>query len=158
MFPRFKARNHPQQKHNPEGDDRATNPALFAALHDEFNFTLDACATAQNAKLPRFVTPEQDGLKADWTLERVYCNPPFSNIRPWIEKAHRSNSPLIVLLLPNNRCEQPWWQELVEPHRDRSGWLSVRFLPGRTRFIPSQPYANRKGRPPFGCLLLIYRQ
>jgi hypothetical protein len=37
----------------------------------------------------------------------------------------------IVMLLPNNRMEQGWWQRLVEPFRDRVGSpLSTRKLAG----------------------------
>jgi hypothetical protein len=36
------------------GREWATPPEIFEPLHAEFGFTLDACATADNAKLPRF--------------------------------------------------------------------------------------------------------
>jgi site-specific DNA-methyltransferase (adenine-specific) len=35
---------------------------LFAELDREFGFTLDACATADNAKCPRFFDRKADGL------------------------------------------------------------------------------------------------
>lgn len=65
---------------------------------------------------------------------------------------------LIVMLLPANRVEQRWWQDLVEPYRDRPGSpLRVEFLPGRMRFIRPNWTPGPKGdRPPFGCALLIW--
>ncbi len=39
----------------------ATPPELYAALDEEFGFTLDACAVRDNAKCPDYYTPEQDG-------------------------------------------------------------------------------------------------
>lgn len=64
----------------------------------------------------------------------------------------------IVMLLPANRVEQKWWQEHVEPYRDRpDGRLRVRFLPGRMRFERPGAVVGPKGdRPPFGCCLLIF--
>jgi len=47
----------------------STPPTLFQALDAEFHFTLDVCATADNAKCPKFFTLEQDGLKEDWGRE-----------------------------------------------------------------------------------------
>lgn len=203
----FKAQNHPQQKAKPAIDDRATTPEFFAELHDRFGFTVDVAAEAHNAKLPRFHTPEQNGLTQSWNGERVFCNPPYSNIRPWIEKAWlerekphrwidcpvgselrnptafrfcqrcdleewadgrviygafakpgRCGEPTVVMLLPANRTEQAWWQELVEPHlRIRRNNFQVEFLPGRMRFIRTgQTEVGPNERPPFGCCLLIW--
>lgn len=96
--------------------------------------------------------------------ERVWCNPPYSDIRAWVRKAWsewelpESAPELIVMLLPANRVEQKWWQEHVEPYRDRPGSpLRVEFLPGRMRFIRPDWTPGPKGdRPPFGCCLLIW--
>lgn len=62
------------------------------------------------------------------------------------------------MLLPANRVEQKWWQEHVEPVRDRPGSpLTVEFLAGRMRFIRPTAVIGPKGdRPPFGCALLIW--
>lgn len=35
---------------------------LFDKLNNEFHFTLDVCATPENAKCDSFYTKEQDGL------------------------------------------------------------------------------------------------
>lgn len=88
----------------------------------------------------------------------VWCNPPYSTLRPWVEKAWREcHDALIVMILPANRTEQRWWQELVEPWRDRGLGFSVRFLPGRIRFIAAGAEGIGKNeRPPFGCVLLVW--
>lgn len=153
----FKARNHPQQTAKASVDDRGTTLEVFEPLHARFAFTVDAAATASNAKLPRFWTPQDDGLTQDWTGERVWCNPPYSNITPWVAKAAGSGAELVVMLLPANRTEQKWWGTFIEPHRDRGNGLRVEFLPGRMRFIV--PPADRvlpNERPPFGCCLVIW--
>jgi hypothetical protein len=98
----------------------------------------------------------RDGLAHSWAGERVWCNPPYSDIEPWVEKAHGSGAELVVMLLPANRTEQGWWQRQVEPHR-RAGSLVVEFLSGRLRFIKhGHDRVEPNQRPPFGCCLLIW--
>ena len=157
----FKARNHAQQVlvrvQRSDVDDRALPPDDFATLDARFAFTIDVAASAENAKCERFFTPQEDGLEQDWTGERVYCNPPYSLIAPWIEKAHTAGADLVVMLLPASRTEQAWWQDLVEPFRDRPGGVRTEFLRGRLRFLkPGQVRIAPNERPPFGCVLLIW--
>ncbi len=160
----FKAKNHRQQVGrrgpNPKVDDRGTTLETFDPLHERFGFTIDVAASALNAKLPRYFTAEQDGLAQSWAGERVWCNPPYSNLEPWLQKAwiESYTCPLIVMLVPANRTEQGWWQRWVEPRRDgRSGQLAVEFLPGRLRFIAAgATEVGPNERPPFGCALLIW--
>jgi phage N-6-adenine-methyltransferase len=158
----FKGKNHPQQtgKRGPRPgvDDRATTPEVFGPLHERFRFTLDAAALPHNAKLPRYFTPEQNGLEQSWKDERVWLNPPYSNIEPWVEKALSEDVALVVMLLPANRTEQMWWQYHIEPKRDKEpSRVRVEFLPGRMRFIAHDATGIKPNeRPPFGvCLVII---
>lgn len=180
----FKASNHPQQiaKRGARDavDDRGTDPAFIASLEERFGaFTLDVAAAEHNAKAPRFYTREDDGLDRRWS-GNVWCNPPYSDCGAWVRKAwdewHRNgmlsgsiqaamgDAPappqLIAMLLPANRVEQAWWQDLVEPFRDRPGSpLRVEFLRGRMRFERPGWQPGPKGdRPPFGCCLLIWKR
>ena len=133
----FKAQNHTQQTAkrgpNPLVDDRQTAPEVFAPLHERFHFTVDVAAS-----------------------------PPYSSIEPWVAKANaewaRVNGPeIVVMLLPANRTEQGWWQDHVEPRRDRPGGIRVEFLRGRMRFIaPDALEIKPNERPPFGVCLLIW--
>ena len=160
----YRPNNHPQQVSrrgaNPEVDDRATAPEVFEPLHDRFGFTLDVAASPHNAKCDRYYTPEQDGLIQSWAGETVWCNPPYSDIAPWVTKAWQEapDTHGAVLLLPANRTEQAWWQDMVEPYRDRpDSDLRVEFLRGRMRFIRrGQDAIGPNERPPFGCCLLIW--
>jgi phage N-6-adenine-methyltransferase len=144
-------------------DDRRTPDDLFARLHALHRFTLDVAASPDNAKLPRFLTIAENALEVSWAGERVWCNPPYSRIEPWLVKAWaevRDRCELVALLLPNNRCEQPFWQRHVEPFRDGSTFYGVRctarFLAGRPKFgYPHERPRNPKGyRPPFGVVLV----
>ena len=133
----------------------------FNPLHARFRFTVDAAASAHNAKLPRYWTRTDDGLAQSWGGERVWCNPPYSVIRPWVEKAWtewRGGAELIVILAPANRTEQGWWQDLIEPARDAPGSpLHTEHLPGRMRFVPhSDTTIKPNSRPPFGVCLLVW--
>lgn len=159
----FRAQNHPQQKAKAEVDDRATTPEDFAAIAARLGpFSIDVAAAAHNTKCDRFYDVAADGLAQSWAGERVWCNPPYSSIEPWLVKAWaETDAETIVMLLPANRTEQGWWQRHVEPYRDRPAIthrrLRVEFLPGRMRFIRAG--ATKVGpneRPPFGCCLLVW--
>lgn len=165
----FQGQNHPQQTAKrgprPEVDNLETPWEFFEPLNERFGFTLDVAALPHNAKCERFYTPEDDGLAQAWTGERVWCNPPYSNIEPWVAKAQdewafadQKGCDAIVMLLPANRTEQKWWQRHVEPYRDRpDSSLRVEFLAGRLRFIRhGHDKVEPNQRPPFGCCLLIW--
>lgn len=160
----FKAQNHTQQVKirgaSDAVDDRATTPGVFDPLNARFAFTLDVAASAENTKCERYFTIEDDGLAQSWAGESVWCNPPYSSIGDWVQKAWAEHviANGIVLLLPANRTEQSWWQDFVEPHRDRpDSPLAVEFIRGRLRFDVPGGYNDPRGnRPPFGSALLIW--
>lgn len=51
-------------------DDWETPPEFFAALNEEFRFTLDVCALPETAKCAAYFTPEDDGLSRAWIAPR----------------------------------------------------------------------------------------
>jgi phage N-6-adenine-methyltransferase len=150
-------------------DDRYTPPSLFTQRDRLYRFTVDVAASALNAKCRRYYTRETDGLLRSWGNERVWCNPPFSKLDPWLAKAwsemrgeHGDPAQLVDMLIPNDRCEQPFWHEYVEPFRDHRGpvdgiHLTTDFIRGRSTFS-----AFREGRlvkvprPPFGIVMLTW--
>jgi phage N-6-adenine-methyltransferase len=161
----IKARNHPQQVRARGAidavDDRMTPLHLWIPWNDEFHFTLDAAAAHHNALCERYFTLEHDGLAQPWTGERVWVNPPFSDMRAWVEKAWRAirdeDAQTVVMLAPANRTEQRWWQESIEPFRDRGDVLSTRFLPKRINFASQLNLgAYYASSAPFGCVLLVW--
>jgi phage N-6-adenine-methyltransferase len=163
----FKAKNHPQQVASDDVDDRRTPSDFFNGLHAERHFTVDAAASIENALLPQFWTRETDGLAQSWAEHRIWCNPPFSHLEPWIIKAWSEmlgRCESVTMLLPANRCEQGFWQQYIEPYRDGQPFNGIRlrtqFLPGRMRFgKPGSWVRPLKGdRPPFGCVLLTWER
>lgn len=165
----FKGQNHPQQVGKRGAldavDDRGTDPEFFASIEQRFGtFDLDAAAAAHNAKCDRYFTVADNALEQPWR-GKVWCNPPYSNLGAWVQKAQgeldSGRASLIVMLLPANRTEQGWWQDHVEPRRDdrRPDGPRVEFLRGRLRFVkPGSTEIGPNERPPFGCCLLIWRR
>lgn len=188
MHPGFIAKNHPNQQKkrgaDDDVDDRETPAGVFDPLHAEFRFTLDVAAARHNTKCPRFYAkgPEEtiftrqqaqfwqrnmaeqgalgfDGIAMPWAADEViWCNPPFSDIQPWVEKAHGSAC-TVVMLLPANRTEQPWWQNYIEPFRDGPfGIPRTRFLGGRKSFLyQGEVIGNSTSKaPPFGVVVIVW--
>lgn len=67
-------------------DEWETPPWLFRKLDDEFHFTWDVCATANNKKCRDFWPQELNGLEKPWGKVN-WCNPPYSDQMPWAKKA-----------------------------------------------------------------------
>lgn len=153
-----------------DGDQRFTTPSTEAWCRERAGvdgWDLDVAACDESHLAPRYFTKADDGLMRAWDAARVWCNPPFSDLEPWVSKAWHEielRRQVIAMLLPASRTEQRWWQQLVEPYRDgrrqrpRGPTLTSHFIPGRTRFgIPGNPSGFGVGSPPFGCVLLVWR-
>lgn len=162
MFHGFRPRNHPNQVARDgardDVDDRWTPQDFFDAMHAEHGFTVDVAAARHNAKLKRFYSKWRSGLKASWRDEVVWCNPPYSDLDPWVAKATEETvyggCRKVVMLLPANRCEQAFWQRYIEPVRDRGLGVSVRFIARRLRF--GNTGVTRGSNVPFGSVVVIF--
>lgn len=74
---------------------------IWQQLSNEFNFTIDCCASHQNHLLPRYYTIEDDCLTKDWSEELAYIHPMFDGkIGKFVEKAYNTNNFIGVFLLP----------------------------------------------------------
>jgi len=125
-----------------------TPPEFFKELDSKFWFTLDPCATKKNAKCDRFFTKEVDGLRQDWSSERVFMNPPYGRtIGKWMEKAWESvcAGATVVCLVPARTSER-WWHAWVEGKA-----TEIRFVKGRLRFV------GAKHTAPFPSVVIVYR-
>lgn len=130
-------------------DNWATPQWLFNKLDKEFSFTLDACASADNAKCAKYYTREQDGLKQNWGGQRVFCNPPYGKeIGKWVAKcsdeAKKVNT-LCVMLIPA-RTDTKWFHEYIYNKAE------VRFLKGRLKF------GDSKNSAPFPSMVVIFKR
>lgn len=135
-------------------DTWATPPALFMALHREFDFTSDVAASDAGhdaALLARYFTKQQDALAQSWAGERVFCNPPYGrDLDKWCAKARHEahdEGALVVYLLPA-RTGNRWFHEHVLRRAE------IRFLRGRLKY--------RRGgggidSAPFDSMVVIWR-
>ena len=128
-------------------EEWATPQAFFDELDAEFNFTLDPCASAENAKCSTYFTKTLDGLKQDWGSHRVFCNPPYGRtMRNWSRKCYEaSQGGALVVLLAHARTDTRWFHEWV--YRK----AQLRFVKGRLKFGDGRQSA------PFPSLVAIYR-
>jgi phage N-6-adenine-methyltransferase len=124
----------------------ATPPHVFAALDREFDFELDVCATAANAKCPRFFNAAQNGLAQEWT-GNCWMNPPYGRgIGDWMKKAADSAATgAVVVALAPARTDTNWWQEQVMGRA-----AEVRLVRGRLRF------GDGRGPAPFPSAIVVY--
>ena len=122
-----------------------TPQTLFDQLNDEFEFTLDPCATAENAKCAKFYTKEQDGLSQSWAGESVFMNPPYGReIAEWCEKAcYEVDTFAMVGLLPA-RTSTAWFHDFIYKHSE------IRFIRGRLKF------SGMKNSAPFPSMVVIW--
>ena len=96
--------------------DYGTSPPFFNWLNGFGRFTLDACATEKNAKVDRFLSPEIDGLTSPWggPGERVFCNPGFSNVLPWLRKAHNeTENGVVSFVITHAGLAAEWFREMA---------------------------------------------
>ena len=126
----------------------STPQAFFDELNKEFNFTLDPCATSENAKCTKYFTVEDDGLKQDWSKDTVFMNPPYGReIKYWVQKAYEESlkGATVVCLIPA-RTDTAYWHDYIFGKAD-----DIRFLRGRLKF------GGSKNPAPFPSAIIIYK-
>lgn len=118
---------------------------FFDKLNEEFNFDIDVCATAENAKCERYFTERENGLLQRWE-GTCWMNPPYGRvIGDWIQKAYESaqEGATVVCLVPA-RTDTRWWHDYCV-HGE------IRFVRGRLRF------GGVKDNAPFPNAVVIFR-
>jgi phage N-6-adenine-methyltransferase len=119
------------ENYDPARDRIETPRELFNRLDQEFNFDLDAAATAGNAKVAKFISPDQDALSLPWR-GNAFVNPPYNDSRvgEWVEHAWRQSligCPVVVLLLPSGRTDNRWWCDIVVGHASEIRYVHRRL-------------------------------
>lgn len=117
---------------------------FFEKLNKEFNFEIDVCATAEDAKCTRYFSPQEDGLSQNW--EGVcWMNPPYGRaIGNRVKKAYESslNGATVVCLLPS-RTDTKWWHDYCMKGE-------IRLVKGRLKF------GDSKNSAPFPSAVVIF--
>lgn len=123
-----------------------TPQAFFDEMDREFHFTLDVCATPENAKCQRYFTKTQDGLAQHWSGV-CWMNPPYGRqIGRWVRKAlDASRAGATVVCLVPARTDTTWW------HLAAENGAEIRFLRGRLRF------GGMAHNAPFPSAIVIFR-
>ena len=130
---------------------------LFNDLDNEFHFTLDVCATKENAKCLNYIDKERDGLTWNWNNQSCWMNPPYGReIGKWVKKASEVSGGVVVCLLPS-RTDTKWFHDYIYNKAE------IRFLKGRLKFtsrdLPSwREDGNFKKSPaPFPSMIVIFK-
>src|SRR5690606_17219779 len=121
---------------------------FFRELDREFHFTLDPCATPENAKCKKYYTIEDDGLKQDWQGEIVFCNPPYGKeikrrVKKCYEESRKPNT-TVVMLIPA-RTDTSYFHDYIY-HKAKE----IRFLRGRLKF------GGSKNAAPFPSMVVVF--
>lgn len=120
--------------------DWQTPREIFDPLHAEYGFDLDGASDGPNALLPDASTPEDP---KPWSGRRVFCNPPWSAIAPFVELA--ATADLAVLLVPA-RTNSRWFHRALE-------------LGAKTRFFLRRPkFVGGGSSSPVDCLFLVFEK
>ena len=120
-----------------------TPPDLFRGICIQYGVkpSLDVCATRLNRKCRYFFTEADDGLTQDWARP-FYCNPPYSQVEAWLDKANREvrRHKITGLLLTFAKTDTNWW------HRHVEGQHETHFHKGRIVFLrDGKPKLRRDG-------------
>ncbi|MGD1036370.1 MAG: DNA N-6-adenine-methyltransferase [Roseiarcus sp.] len=120
-----------QSLYSSRSEEWPTPRSFYDALNKEFHFSLDACASKENAKCGMFFTKDDDGLTRDWGAHRVFCNPPYGKtMRQWARKCFEaSQRGATVVLLAHARTDTRWFHQWVYGKA-----AEIRFVKGRLRF------------------------
>lgn len=123
----------------------ATPQDTFDKLNEEFSFTLDVCASLENAKCKSYFTKEDDGLSQDWSGV-CWMNPPYGReIIKWMEKAYKASlSGTTVVCLVPARTDTKWWHEYAMKGE-------YRLLRGRLKF------GGHKSPAPFPSAVVVFK-
>jgi len=117
-----------------------TPPELIEWIEDHFqvNFTLDACATADNAKAFSFMTEEDNALDQQWFSYggAVWLNPPFGHggklqrqfIQKAIKEVQAKRASKVFALIPARTDTKLFHEDIMIHAR------AIYFLKGRVKF------------------------
>jgi len=144
---------HSEQVTDP--DSWCTPPWILDRIYKHFGgIGLDPCSNDQSIVRAVFrVKPPNDGnlymggLQWDWVAHGLcYINPPYSKIKPWVEKATSSDHAEIIMLIPV-QTKAKWWHKylasFIGPH-------VFCFLRGAVHFLGAPAHA------PFSSVLCYW--
>lgn len=154
-------------------DEWMTPQWLFDELNKEFNFDIDLCATRENSKCNHLCWDFLHGLTGskdsncigtiydDYEHGLISCgfiNPPYSNPKPFIEKAWEVSELFPVICLLPNTIKTCKYMDILDENgglktfRKWKPGIEIRDLARRTGF--SHPTKDPSS-PSFGCMVIV---
>lgn len=122
-----------------------TPQTFFDKYNEIYEFTLDVCATRENAKCKKFFTKEENALALAWSGV-CWMNPPYGrSIKDWVEKAYISAKAgaTVVCLLPA-RTDTRWFHDYCSKGK-------VEFIKGRLKF------GSMENNAPFPSMIVVFK-
>jgi phage N-6-adenine-methyltransferase len=122
---------------------------FYTVLNKKFGpFTLDVCATKDNAKCVKYFTIKDDGLSQDWSDNICFMNPPYGRnlAGKWVEKAYnesQKSNTVVICLLPS-RTDNKWFNNYCMKAKE------IHFVKGRLKF------GKEKNSAPFPSMVVIF--
>lgn len=141
----------PAQKRGSSRQDYQTPPEFLAAIERQFGpIGFDLACSVDNMVAPRGFTAEHDALQQDWSKlclragAVAFCNPPFSNIKPWAQAC------CSVRMLRRHTL-------LLVPYSGGAGWWA-RHVMGRAMVfgIPRLTFVGAADPYPKDLALCVY--
>lgn len=129
-----------------KSDEWSTPQEFFDKYNAIYSFGLDVAATRENTKCKKYFDLANDGLIQDWIgFGNVWCNPPYSNVKQWIKKAHKESTKGVttVMLIPA-RTDTIAWHDYIFP------FAKIEFIRGRLKF------GDSKNSAPFPSAIVIF--
>ena len=126
-----------------KSDKWATPKDLYDKLNAEFHFNFDPCPI-------EWKDGDPDGLAIEWG-SASFCNPPYSKVSLWIEKAHSEwKKGKTVVMLMNAITDTKAFHKYIYNQAE------LRFIQGRITFInPREPTKKAPNVKP--SMLVIYK-
>ena len=135
----------------PERDSWSTPKFIFDWLNSEYYFDIDLAAAWDNTHCHRYFSLHDNSLNALWSTygKTGFLNPPYSNIKVWIEKAIKEQTKgfTTVMLIPTPNGEY-YYKELFKFASE------VIMINGRISFIDST--GESKGGNPRGSCVVVF--
>ena len=103
--------------------------------------------------------PTWDGLTVDWlSYEKIFCNPPYDNIKTWAKKCHKTlteakvnNQSIEIHLLIPARTDTKYFHDYIYEHAD------LKFIKGRLKFRNLTNISKKTTSAPFPSMICVYK-
>jgi hypothetical protein len=127
----------PADAHDGTGDEWYTPPEILDAVRELTSdgvIDLDPCyapGCLTDARHRIDVRQGGDGLRDPWPgVGLVWCNPPYSDVGPWLERCRAASvDRVVVMLIPMRPETRAWWSHVWAAR----GYVVI--TQGRLRFV-----------------------